>query len=150
MGMQNLVSIVAIAIAVGSMIFTAIQTRILARQTKMLQITTELSYNLEVLGYMNEAILRIADRRKSRYHVWGKIAKQNSSLVHQGRIFLDVLDAAVSGMDRLSKVDDSEFENWAPYAKYVLEHSRSLRSEISEHPAWWPHLAVIMEKMPYR
>ena len=148
--MQSLVSIVAITIAIGSVIFAAIQTRILARQTRMLQITTELSYNLEVIVRMNEAILQIADGRKSRAHVWGKVSEQNSRPAHQGRALLDVLDAAVSGVDRLSQFQDSEFENWTVYAEYVLKCSRNLRDEIRDHPAWWPHLAAIAERMLHR
>lgn len=148
--MQNLVSIVAIVIAIGSVIFAAIQTRILTHQTRMLQTTAELSYNLEVIARMNEAILQIADRRRSRAYVWGKVGKQNSLSVHQGRVFLDVLDAAVSGKDRLSKLQASEFENWPIYAEYVLKSSTNLRDELREHPVWWPHLAAIAERMPHR
>jgi hypothetical protein len=144
--MQNLISIVAIIIAIGSTIFVAVQTRILARQTKMLQRTTELSYNLEVIAHMNEIILQIADKRKSRTYVWGKTGKRNSLARHEGRVFLDVLDAAVSGVNRLSKFEDSEFENWIIYAEYVLQSSRNLRDEVREHPDWWPDLAPIIEK----
>jgi hypothetical protein len=148
--MQTLIGILAITIAIGSVIFAAIQTRILANQTKVLQITAELSYNLEIITRMNEAILQISDERKSRAHVWGKVNRQNSRAVHQGRAFLDVLDAAVSGRNRLWKFRDSEFEDWPIYAEYVLERSANLRDEIRDHPAWWPHLATIAERMPHR
>jgi len=147
--MQNLVNILAIIIAIGSAIFVAFQTRILAQQTKMLQRTTELSYNLEVISQMNEIILQIAGKRKSRIHVWGKASKENSLPHHEGRIFLDVLDAAVSGVNRLSKFEDSEFENWAVYAEYVLQNSKNLRGEVCEHPNWWPDLALLIEKLTW-
>lgn len=148
--MQTVFSVTAITIAIGSVIFAAIQTRILARQTKMLQTTAELSYNLEVIARMNEVILQIAGQRKSRTYVWGKLDKQNNHLCHEGRAFLDVLDAAVSGANRLSKFRDSEFENWAIYTEYVLERSRTLRDEIRDHPAWWPHIAPIAEGLAHR
>src|SRR5579872_127654 len=72
-GLQSLLSVTAITIAVGSVIFAAIQNRILARQTRVLQATTELSYNLELIVCLNERILRIADDRGSRAYVWGKL-----------------------------------------------------------------------------
>jgi hypothetical protein len=102
--MQTLIGILAIIIAVGSVILAAIQTRILASQTRVLQITAELSYNLEIIVRMNEAILQIADERKSRTHVWGKVDKQNSRAAHHGRVLLDVLDAAVSGRKSIVEV----------------------------------------------
>jgi hypothetical protein len=148
--MQTLIGILAIIIAVGSVIFAAIQTRILASQTKVLQITAELSYNLEIIVRMNEAILQIADERKSRAHVWGKVDKQNSRAAHHGRVLLDVLDAAVSGRNRLAQFRDSEFEDWPIYAEYVLERSANLREELRDHSDWWPHLATIAKRRPHR
>jgi|HubBroStandDraft_4_1064222.scaffolds.fasta_scaffold660642_1 hypothetical protein len=148
--MQILFSVVAITIAISSVIFAAIQTRILANQTKVLQATTELSYNLELIARMNEAILLIAGERRSRAYVWDKLSKQNSRYCHEGRAFLDVLDAAIYGVNRLSKFRDSGFENWYAYAEYVLENSRSLRSEVHDHPTWWPNIAPIVEKLPRR
>ena len=148
--MQSLLSVVAITIAIGSVIFAAIQTRILARQSKMLQATTELSYNLELIVRMNELILQIAGERKSRTYVWGKVGKQNSRRCHEGRAFLDMLDAAVLGVNRLSKFQDSEFENWIIYTEYVLEHSRNLRDEVHDHPAWWPNITPIIERLTHR
>jgi hypothetical protein len=147
--MQSLLSVIAIVIAIGSVIFVAIQNRILAHQTKMLQVTAELSYNLEVIARMNEVILQIADRRRSRAYVWGKASKQNSRSAHEGRVFLDVLDAAVSGVDRLSSFRGSGFENWIAYVEYVLEHSRNLRDEVRNHPGWWPHIWPIAESLPH-
>jgi hypothetical protein len=144
--MQSFVNILAIVIAVGSAIFVAFQTRILAQQTKMLQRTTELSYNLEVITRLNEIILQIASKRGSRIHVWGKSGRQNDLTHHEGRVLLDVLDAAVSGNNRLSKFKDSEFENWIVYAEYVLRNSKNLRDEVREHPDWWPGLAPIIGK----
>ena len=148
--MQILFSAVAIAIATGSVIFAAVQNSILARQTKMLQTTAELSYNLEVITRMNEIILQIAGGRRSRAYVWGKAEKRNSRSSHEGRVFLDVLDAAVSGVNRLSKFRDSGFENWAVYVEYVLKNSRSLRAEIRDHPSWWPNIVPIAEGLVRR
>ena len=148
--MQSLFSAVAIAIAIGSVIFAAHQNRILANQTKMLQMTVELSYNLEVITHMNEIILQIAGARRSRAYVWGKAGKRNSRSSHEGRVFLDVLDAAVSGVNRLSKLKDSGFENWAVYVEYVLQNSRSLRDEVRDHPDWWPSIVPIAEGLTRR
>ena len=148
--MQSLLSVVAITIAIGSVIFAAIQTRILARQSKMLQATTELSYNLELIVRMNELILQIASERKSRTYVWGKVGKQNSHTRHEGRAFLDMLDAAVLGVNRLSKFQDSEFADWITYTEYVLERSRNLRDEVYDHPAWWPNITPIIERLTHR
>jgi hypothetical protein len=145
--MQNLINILAIIIAIGSVIFVAYQTRILAQQTKVLQRTTELSYNLEIIAQMNEIILQIAGKRRSRIYVWGKASRQNDLPHHEGRIFLDVLDAAVSGVNRLSRFEDSEFENWTVYAEHVLRISKNLQNEVREHPNWWPGLALIVEDM---
>jgi hypothetical protein len=145
--MQTLFSTIAIIIAVGSVIFAGIQTRILARQTRMLQTTAELSYNLEVITRMNEVILQIAASRRSRIYIWGKADQRNSRSCHEGRIFLDVLDSAVSGLNKLSKLRDSGFENWAVYAEYVLKHSRNLRDEVSDHPDWWPSIVPIAERL---
>ena len=147
--MQSLLSVLAIVIAIGSLIFVAIQNRILAHQTKMLQATAELSYNLEIIARMNEVILQIADRRRSRAYVWGKAIKQNSRSAHEGRVFLDVLDAAVSGVDRLSKFRGSGFENWTAYVEFVLEHSLNLRDEVHNHPGWWPHISSIADSLPH-
>jgi hypothetical protein len=141
--MQNLINILAIIIAVGSAVFVAVQTRILAQQTKVLQRTTELSYNLEIISQLNEIILQIARKRRFRTYVWGKSDTRNSLTTHQGRVLLDVLDAAVSGVNRLSKFEDSAFENWIVYAQWVLRSSKNLRNEVQEHPDWWPGLASI-------
>jgi hypothetical protein len=149
-GMQIIFSIVAIVIAIGSVIFAAVQNRILARQTKMLQTTAELSYNLEVITRMNEIILQIADGRRSRAYVWGRADGRNSRSRHEGRVFLDILDAAVSGVNRLSKFRDSGFENWAVYVEYVLANSRNLRDEIRDHPDWWPNIVPIAERLTQR
>jgi len=146
--MQILFSAIAIIIAIGSMIFAAIQARVLARQSRLLQATTELSYNLEVIARMNEVILQIADSRRSRTYIWGKAEKQNSRPCHEGRVFLDVLDAAVSGVNKLSKLRDSGFENWAVYVEYVLKHSRNLRDEVRDHPDWWPSIVPIADRLP--
>jgi hypothetical protein len=145
--MQNLINILAVVIAVGSVVFVAVQTRILAQQTKVLQRTTELSYNLEIIAQLNEIILQIASKRRSRIYVWGNSGRRNSLTRHEGRILLDVLDAAVSGVTRLSKFENSEFENWHVYAEYVLQSSKNLRDEVGEHPDWWPGLASIIENM---
>lgn len=145
--MQSLFSVVALTIAIGSVIFAAVQTRILARQAKMLQTTTELSYNLEVIGRMNELLLQIAEHRKSRAYVWGKVGKQNDRTCHQRRAFLDLLDAAVHGVDQLSKFEESKFENWTGYVEYVLEHSQNLRDEVLSHPGWWPAIAPIVDRL---
>lgn len=148
--MQILFSLVAIVIALGSVIFAAIQARILAHQTKMLQVTTELSYNLELIARMNELILQIAGERRSRSYVWGKLGKQHSRSRHEGRAFLDVLDAAVSGVNRLSNFRDSGFSNWIAYVEYVLERSQNLRDEVLDHPAWWPNIAPLAERLAHR
>jgi hypothetical protein len=148
--MQSLVRVVAITVAIGSVIFAAIQTRILARQTKMLQTTTELSYNLELMVRLNEVLFQISDERRSRVYVWGKVGKQNSRSGHEGRALLDVLDAAVSGSNRLLKFRDSHFEDWVRYTEYVLERSRSLRDEVRDHPTWWPNIAPILERQAHR
>lgn len=145
--MQNVINILAIVIAIGSAVFVAIQTRVLNSQTKLLQRTTELSYNLEIISRMNEIILQIADKRKSRAYVWGKIDRKNSRPLHEARAFLDVLDAAVSGVNRLAKFQDYQFENWVVYAEYVLVSSRNLRDEVGNHPDWWLSLAPIREKL---
>jgi hypothetical protein len=146
--MQIIFSTVAIVIAIGSVIFAAVQNRILVHQTKMLQTTAELSYNLEVITRMNDIILQIASERRSRAYVWGKADSRNSRSRHEGRVFLDVLDAAVSGRNRLSKFRDSGFEDWPVYVEYVLANSRNLRDEIRDHPEWWPNIAPIAQRLP--
>jgi hypothetical protein len=112
-------------------------------------VTAELSYNLEVIARMNEVILQVASDRRSRAHVWGT-DKQHARAHHEGRVFLDILDAAISGVNRLSKFHDSGFENWNTHVEHVLESSRSLREEVHYHPTWWPHIAPIAERLAQR
>jgi hypothetical protein len=95
---------------------------------------------------MNEVILQIARKRRSRIYIWGKADKRNTLSCHEGRAFPDVLDAAASGVVRLSRFRDSGFENWPVYVAHVLEASKSLRDELREHPTWWPNIIAVTER----
>lgn len=56
--MQILLTVLAILIAAGSLIFSGLQTRIIAKQTAVLTVTSKLSYNFQIINRLEQILLR--------------------------------------------------------------------------------------------
>src|SRR5262245_34909328 len=112
--MDNWLALVAAVVAVASMIFAGLQTRMLNRQTGFAQRTAdlsresaqlavsaaELSFNLAVTVRLQEVLYTIADNPAVHDHVWGAEDTDNQRPNLETMALLDLLAVAMSALDR--------------------------------------------------
>ncbi|GIF00547.1 hypothetical protein [Paractinoplanes rishiriensis] len=144
--MEILVAAVAVCVAAASMVFAGLQarsTRLQAQsvleQTSLMQASSELSFNLEVMVRLQEVLLRVADDPQTHQLVWHQDGDENRRPQIASQSILDVLSMALKAVDRLPGFSTNG-EDWTSYTRYVLQRSPSLRAEVLKHPEWWPEI----------
>jgi hypothetical protein len=146
----NVLAVVAIVVAIASMVFTGLQTRILSQQTRAAQTTAELSFNLEIMHRLVNVLFEVADDPASTAHMWtpGEGKEENSRPHLATQALLDVLAQAISAVDRLPGFSRHK-SDWYSYVEYIFERSPAAVREALHH-RWWPSLIPLAERAVLR
>src|SRR4051794_32889255 len=112
--------------ALGSMIFSAWQTRLLSA-------SSELSFNLAVMVRLQEILFEIADHEPSRGHVWPEDDGLNGRPGVATQSLLDVISMALAAVDRLPGFSRNG-EDWKSYADFFLVQSPAARKLALDNP----------------
>ena len=150
---ESWLAIVGLVIGVGSMVFAAWQATLMRRQTETMAaqtdllgkqtalgiVTAELSFNRDVMSWLQDVLFRIAADKDVHAHVWGAENENNTSQVAVQSIN-DVLSMALAAVERLPDFSRQQGEDWYSYASYVMDKCPSVRAEVLAHPDWWPEL----------
>lgn len=147
--MDTSLTLLAVAVAAASMIFTGFQTRLLSRQTAMAQATSELSFNLGVMMRLGDILFRIAEDPNSHRHIWGEDTDENDRRHVAIQSLLDVISMALAAVDRLPGFSRNQAD-WSSYTEYVLEECPTVLKEVLAHPDWWPEVTPFAESMEKR
>jgi hypothetical protein len=137
--LQTLLTALAILIAVGSLIFSGLQTRILAKQTAVLTVTSKLSYQFQVITQLEQILFEIADDADSHAHAWSQGSTMNRRPEVAVEALLDVLASAKGATPQLPGFEKYE-PDWDSYISFTLENGPGVRAKLLAHPDWWPEL----------
>lgn len=140
MSPSALVALVALLAAVGSMFFAGVQARMAAKQTKLMQATAQLSFNLEVMTRLGDVLMAVAEDPAAHTLVWKTGGEKVGRPQVAGQNILDVICMALKAVDTLPGFSANS-DDWSSYAQYVMDNSPHLREEVFENPQWWPELA---------
>jgi hypothetical protein len=145
--LQLTLTVVAVVVAIGSMLFTGFQARSMAAQTALLGSTSRLSYNLAILFRLQDVLLQIADDPKSSAHVWGDQASEYDRPNTSVQSLLDVVAMANAAVMRLPGYANDEADAWQAYTAHLLDNNSALRTELLAHKDWWPELRPFVERL---
>lgn len=153
MNSETTVALAAAVIATGSMMFGAWQawsmrkqTAALTRQTELLRrqnelgvVTAELTFNREMVTWLQDILFRISNDPVSQKYVWGD-GEANMTPQLAAQALNDVLSNTLAAVERLPDFSREEGAGWYDYVRYVMEHSVTARGEALKHPTWWSDL----------
>lgn len=139
MALSTWLALLAVAAATGSVLFAAMQTRVFAKQTKLLQTTSVLSYDLELMRQLHRILAEIGDDRRLHTKVWGKADTEN---LHASTIALSLVDVIAVALGAATQLENFAHDGtgWIAYARYVLERSPAVKATYEAHPEWWPEI----------
>ncbi len=141
---EAVLGVVAIIVSVMAVVFAGYQARVAAQQTRLQRVSSELSFNLQIVEQLNSVLLEIADRPEAHDHIWGTDhpqvpARDNQSGHVLTQALIAVLEMAAEATIRLPGFAVHE-EDWNSYFTYVFERSTAVRQEAQENPLGSPVL----------
>lgn len=141
------VNVVSTTAVVASLVFAALQTRSLKRQTEAANRLALSSEGRQTLQYLHEILRIFLDHPEWR--PWFFAGRVYHEALHDVRIPLvgemlaDVLEV---GLDTVRTVTTEDSPDWFSYCDYVLHVSPIVLGLVREHPDWWPGLSEIARR----
>jgi hypothetical protein len=132
-------SILAVLFAGGSVLFSAVQTRHLARQTAVVGSAAELSFNVEIMARLDSVLRTIAEDEATFERFWAQGREEHDRMGVAIQALLDALCMASAATGRLPGFELNAAD-WDAYTRYVLRSSPVVRQFLDEHLDWWPEL----------
>lgn len=125
------------------------QTDLLQEQTQLLVVAAELTYNREVMSWLQDILFKISEDAEVHRYVWGNTDENRPSHVALQSLN-DVLSMALAAVERLPNFSRQQGEDWYSYATYIMERCDSVRREVLLHPEWWPELTPYARSVEQR
>jgi hypothetical protein len=67
--------------------------------------------------------------------------RQRERVLLLAGMYADVLEGGLMATRRVRSSES--YEDWLSYSRFILSHSPTMRSLVTEHPSWWPILAAL-------
>lgn len=146
---------IALVVAVAAVLFSAWQSREVAKQTRLANDLAGVDTLSSSIGDLREVLGLLVERPELRqYFYGGRVAPVDGSdtcmrIETISDMLLDVLETAVYGASHV-KASSRFLEDWYDYATHLLDNSPAMETMLATHPNWWPHLSEWRNKAGLR
>jgi len=146
----TIASVVGIVGVIGSLMFSGLQTRLLARQTAIQNSIARASTVSAQSAMMQTLMMLFASSPELRDYFYGDLPCPKDDplrgrVVSVSEAMADVLSTALSTSEAIR--DASAWTACRDYAKHLLRHSPTLLMVVTEHPLWWPDVTAIVKEL---
>jgi hypothetical protein len=145
--LTNIVAIVGIAGVIGSVLFAGLQSRAVARQTRIQNaIATAASARVSIqsLDAILQTFITNPDLRDYFYsqRACPPSGPLRAQVLTLAEMFADVLSASLYTTSLIPA--DNSYDAWLHYAKHLIFQSPALHEMIADNHEWWPRLAAAL------